>query len=250
MAGRGWKAHLKKRLRSLGLELQRYDLDGTYSKRRRRQLESERVDLVLDVGAHAGEFAQALRHGGYEGKIVSFEPIREHYERLEALAKADRDWSCQRTAIGDHSGEIEIYISGNDGFSSSVREMASAHETADPSSSYVGSEMVEVTTLDRLQGEILDPESRAFLKVDTQGFESEVLAGATEVLRSCRLVELELGFVELYKDQVLFQELVQRAHDAGFALTDLEPGFRDSRTKELLQMDALFIRSEIRGCQG
>lgn len=81
-----------------------------------------------------------------------------------------------------------------------------------------------------------------FLKVDTQGFESEVLAGATVMLARCRLVELELGLVELYKGQALFAELIERMGESGLYLTDLEPGFRDKRTGQLLQVDALFRR--------
>ena len=243
MAGDKPKRLLRNALRRAGFEIKKHDPEGTYAKRRQRLLESERVDLVLDVGAHAGEFGQALRHEGYKGRIVSFEPVRSHHERLQALAAADGNWTCRRAAVGDRSGEVEIHISGNDGFSSSVRKMAAVHEAADPSSSYVGSEMVEMTTLDRLVGEVLHPEDRAFLKVDTQGFESEVLAGAARALDSCHLVELELVLVELYDRQAQFAELVDQMLDRGFVLTDVESGFRDERTSQLLQIDGIFVRS-------
>jgi FkbM family methyltransferase len=200
------------------------------------------VDTVLDVGAHAGEFGQSLRHGGYGRRIVSLEPIGGLYRRLCAIVDADAAWTCKQLALGDRAGETQIHVSGNDGFSSSIREMASAHESANPSSAYVGSETVEVTTLDRLSEEVLDPPSRVFLKVDTQGYESEVIAGGGATLALCQLVELELGLVELYKGQALFGELVQRMEDEGFSLTDLEPGFRDLQTGQLLQVDALFLR--------
>lgn len=199
---------------------------------------------MLDVGAHAGEFGQSLRHGGYGMRIVSFEPVSSLYERLCTVAAADSAWSCNQVAVGDQPGETEIHVSGNDGFSSSIREMASTHEEAAPSSSYVRSEKVTVTTLDRLSKEVLASESRVFLKVDTQGYESEVLAGGTVTIGRCRLVELELGLVELYTGQALFGELVQQMEESGFSLTDLEPGFRDERSGRLLQVDALFLRND------
>lgn len=243
IAGGGLKRQVKAGLRGVGFELKRYDPEATYPKRRQRLLESERVDVVIDVGAHAGEFGQALRHDGYQGKIVSFEPISGLFERLEALTTADGSWACRRTAVGNQDGEIEIHVSGNDGFSSSVREMAAIHREANPMSSYVGSETVEITTLDRIRDEIVERDTRACLKVDTQGFESEVLAGATDVLKNCRVVELELGFAELYDGQPLFPDLLEEMNAQGFVLTDIEPGFKDAGTQRLLQVDGLFLRS-------
>lgn len=242
MATNKGKSMAKAMLRSAGFELQRNNPRGSYPKRRQLLLDAEEIDTVLDVGAHAGEFGQSLRHGGYDGRIVSFEPLTELHKRLCATAERDPDWTCRKLAIGDRTGGAEINISGNDGFSSSIRGMATAHEDAAPSSSYVGSEPVELTTLDRLSNEILEPSSRPFLKVDTQGYESEVLAGATDMLVRCPLVELELGLVELYSGQALFGELVEWMGKRGLVLTDLEPGFRDERTGQLLQVDALFLR--------
>jgi FkbM family methyltransferase len=242
MTGGGPRGLMKRALRRAGFEMRRYDPDGTYAKRRQNLLESEAVDLVIDVGAHAGEFGQSLRHWGYRRGIVSFEPLNEQYERLCAVAERDGDWTCKQLALGDRTGEVEIHVSGNDGFSSSVREMAPKHKAADPSSVYVASEATEITTLDLVGDKMLEPTSRVFLKVDTQGFESEVLAGATVMLARCRLVELELGLVELYTGQALFAELVERMGENGLYLTDLEPGFRNKRTGQLLQVDALFRR--------
>jgi FkbM family methyltransferase len=241
MASQKTKSTAKAVLRRAGFELQRYDAQGSYAKRRQLLLDLLDIDTVLDVGAHAGEFGQSLRHAGYERQIVSLEPVGDLYSRLQSVAGVDSAWTCKQVAVGDRAGDTEIHISGNDGFSSSIREMAAAHEAADPSSAYVGSEKVEVTTLDQLGEEALDPSSRLFVKVDTQGYESEVIAGGPATLARSLVVELELGLVELYKGQALFGDLVQRMHEAGFSLTDLEPGFRDLQTGQLLQVDALFV---------
>lgn len=240
MANSPIKTATKALVRRTGFEVQRQDPDGSYPKRRQSLIEDNGVGTVLDIGAHAGEFGESLRHHGYRGRIVSFEPVATQFERLRRVADADPAWSCRKVAVGDRTGEVEIHISGNDGFSSSIREMDARHEEADPASSYVGSETVEISTLDDEQAQSSDA-APFFLKVDTQGFESEVLAGGSKTLGRCAMVELELGLVELYSGQALFDELVSLMVAKGFVLNDIEPGFRDERSGQLLQVDALFV---------
>lgn len=241
MAG-GAKVQIKRALRNIGFELQRFDPDGSFAKRRQQLLESERVDLVIDVGAHAGEYAGSLRHGGYANRILSFEPQAQMFERLRGASSADPLWDCRNQAVGASPGSTTLHVSGNEGFSSSIRPMATIHEEAEPGSSYVDSETVTVVTLDEAIAETPEGSDRLMLKADTQGHESEVLAGAGATLNRCRLVELELVLVELYEGQALFAELVDQMLDRGFLLTDIESGFRDPRTSQLLQVDGLFIR--------
>ncbi|HEX6754035.1 MAG TPA: FkbM family methyltransferase [Solirubrobacterales bacterium] len=243
MAG-GPTAQIKKALRGVGFELQRFDPDGSFAKRRQRLLASERVDLVIDVGAHAGEYAGSLRHGGYGSRILSFEPQAQMFDRLREASSADPLWDCRNHAVGASRGSTTLHVSGNEGFSSSIRPMAAIHEEAEPESSYVDSESVSVVTLDEAIAEMPEGSDRLMLKVDTQGYESEVLAGAPATLRRCHLVELELVLVELYEGQALFAELVDQMADHGFLLTDIESGFRDPRTSQLLQVDGLFIRRD------
>lgn len=240
MAESSIKTATKALVRRTGFEVQRQDPGGSYPKRRQALIEGKGVNTVLDVGAHAGEFGESLRHHGYRGPIVSYEPVAAQFERLHRVADIDPAWNCRKVAVGDRVGEVEIHISGNDGFSSSIREMDARHEEADPASSYVGSETVAISTLDSEQASDSDS-APFFLKVDTQGFESEVLAGGSDTLGRCAMVELELGLVELYSGQALFDELVALMGSKGFVLNDVEPGFRDERSGQLLQVDALFV---------
>lgn len=244
MAGGGAKAQVKKALRAFGFDLQRFDPEGSFAKRRQRLIESERITDVIDVGAHAGEFASSMRHEGYQGRIISFEPQKQMFEKLRVAASPDSLWACRNQAVGAASSEMTLHVSGNDGFSSSIMPMATAHEEAEPTSSYVGSETVEVVALDEAIEEPARAGDRLMLKVDTQGYESEVLSGANAILRRCRLVELELVLVELYEGQALFEELVEQMSGHGFLLTDIESGFQDPRTAQLLQIDGLFIRAD------
>lgn len=232
----------KRALRRSGFELRRYRPGATYLARRMERIASESIDLVVDVGAHAGEYAGSLRHEGYDGPIVSFEPQKGMFERLAKAASGDALWECRRQAVGAAAGSMTLHIAGNDGFSSSLLPMTEAHQQGEPSSAYVGSEEVEVTTLDAALESNLEARNLC-LKIDVQGHEAEALAGGSSTLTRCKVIELELGLVELYEGQALFSDMVATLEQRGFMIADLEPGFSDHQTGQLLQVDALFIRA-------
>ena len=68
------------------------------------------VDCVIDVGAHEGEYAERLRAGGYEGEIVSFEPVPRAFAELERKAAADDGWSAHRLALGREDGTTTMNV--------------------------------------------------------------------------------------------------------------------------------------------
>lgn len=237
------KQAAKAGVRRLGFDLRRHDPDLTYADRRLGHLLSRRVSTVLDVGAHRGEYAQALRHRGYRGRIVSFEPVSAFFNELLGHTGDDELWDCHQLALGASEGTSTIHLSGNDGFSSSMMPMTEAHLAGEPSSAYIGEEKVSVAPLDTLLASV-PADGPMMLKIDSQGFEAEVLAGAEMTLGKCQILELELAFLELYEGQPLFNDLVSSMEALGFVLADLEPGFRSQESGRLLQADGLFLRSE------
>lgn len=236
------KALLKRALTRLDVHAgsHRNTLAGT----REAILRGGGVDLVIDVGAHAGEYGKSLRAAGYAGEIASFEPVGRHFERLLAASAGDTAWSCHNRAAGGRSGTSEINVSGNDGFSSSLLAMEDAHKQAVTDSLYERTETIEIARLDDELAGFSTSTRHAYLKVDTQGFEHEVIAGASAVLPGCAAVELELSLTPLYEGQLLIGEMIERMRGQGFCPTHLEPEFVDPRSGELLQVNGLFQPSE------
>jgi FkbM family methyltransferase len=66
------------------------------------------INCVLDVGANKGQYGRRLRRAGYQGRIVSFEPVREFLPTLRDLASKDPDWHVFEVALGDADTELEI----------------------------------------------------------------------------------------------------------------------------------------------
>jgi|HubBroStandDraft_1064217.scaffolds.fasta_scaffold00062_25 FkbM family methyltransferase len=229
--------------RSLGLELRRFAPVSSYTAQLKAMLSWHRVDLIFDVGANTGQFGRELRRQvGFTGRIVSFEPTSAAHERLSAQAGKDPLWDvAPRVAIGAQEGMVTINVACNS-VSSSVLPMLENHARAAPDSLYTDTETVRLATLDSLTAGYFVRKSSAFLKVDTQGYESEVLKGAPLTLARVIGVQLELSLIPLYTGQLLMPELLEFMREAGFDLWAITPAFTDPRNGRLLQVDAAFFR--------
>ncbi len=175
-------------------------------------LKSRNVDLVLDVGANRGQYAQEIRKLGYQGRIHSFEPISAVHEKLAALAAHDPLWTSSKCAVGANAGTAEINISQNSVYSS-IRSQTPMGAEFSRKSVVVSTEVVDVVTLAHFAD---DPANAIFLKIDTQGFEREVLEGVGGMMQKCVGVQLELPAAHLYKDVWSFAEAVQYMDRIGF----------------------------------
>lgn len=229
--------------RSTTIEITRPYSERGWKRQFVKQLEKRQVDTVLDVGANSGQYALDLRMAAYKGRIISFEPLSQPFLILERNASKDPLWDCRQCALGDCDGTIRINVAGNSGASSSVLPMLKSHRDAFPPANYIGTEDVPICQLDSLATRLMDPNAVAFLKIDVQGFEKQVIKGGQSILNN-RVVglQLELSFLPLYEGGMLIREALDLAYSFGFTLTELVPGFRDPRDGRLLQADGIFLR--------
>ena len=237
------KNSLKKALNAAGIEAHRFSPSSSKLARLMASLRTFNIDLVIDVGANDGQFSLELRAGGYSGQIVSVEPMTSAHERLSDLSQGDSAWHVHpRCAVGDKTDVIELNIAGNS-VSSSVLPMLASHSNAAPESAYRGKETVPLTTLDLILPKYLGQSNAPLLKIDTQGYEWQVLLGAKEMIPKVRGVLMEVSLIPLYDGQHLWQESISQLEAEGFVLWALEPVFIDHSNGRTLQMDALFFRA-------
>jgi FkbM family methyltransferase len=225
----------------LGFDLVPYDIERFPELRRPQLLRARQIDLVLDVGANEGHYGEALRSGGYAGRIVSFEPLSSARPELERRATTASGWETLPFALGDTAGTRVFHVAGNS-VSSSLLPMAARHLGSAPESAYVSEESVDVRRLDDVAPDVIRPGERVWLKVDAQGFELPILRGAEQTLERVEVVETELSLVELYEGQALFGDMLDHLTSRGFGALSLEPLFCDPLTGELLQVDGVFAR--------
>jgi FkbM family methyltransferase len=238
--------HLKDTLRSLaeatGLELRKTSVYTSQKLRHQLLFSQLPIDLVLDVGANTGQFVHQCRAAGYKGEIISFEPSAAAHAGLLQSAAPDPFWTvADRMALGAKTGEVEINIAANS-YSSSILPMLDSHLAAAPHSAYLQKEKVPLRRLDDIVPSNT-PGRHIFLKLDVQGYESHVLAGATQLLNHTLALQLEMSLLPLYEGETLMPQMHAAMTAKGFDLWDLEPSFRDPATGRLLQIDAIFLQS-------
>ena len=201
--------------------------------------------MIFDVGANSGQFAQGVRGAGYNGHLISFEPLSDAHAALAASAAEDPLWDVvDRCAVGASDGSAEINVAGNS-YSSSLLPMLRLHRDAAPESAYRGTETTPVVTLDSfIEQTFTDPTMSIGLKIDTQGYEAQVLAGLDRQAHRVKVVVCEMSLLPLYDGAPTMPELCHLLSAMGFRCVALGPEFEDPRSGDLLQVDGVFVRKE------
>lgn len=234
-------------LAPLGVEIVRSELlqrqfRDTADGRLQAALHRHGIELVIDIGANVGQFAAGLLRDGYRGHIVSVEPLPDAHALLCKAAAAHPRWTvAEPMALGPSAGTVMLQVAGNS-VSSSVLPMLERHVAAAPESRPAGTVAVTQDTVDAVFAERVEG-TRTLIKIDTQGYEREVLLGAPRCLQSVDLVLMELSVVRLYEGQWLWLEAIQFMREHRFDLVFLLPDFADPGTGQVLQYNGLFRRA-------
>lgn len=238
------RTFLKQQLRRIGLEVNRFNAAGSFTARRQRMLAHADVDLVLDAGASDGGFAMELRATGYNGRILSFEPLEEPFRSLQSKAKRDNAWDVFQYALGNQPGMISMNIAKDDKCSSLLNPLE--RQTQVYSGAQTASEtIVEMKRLRDLYGIEFRSGKHTFLKIDTQGYEGHVIDGAGEVLDEMVGIQAELSLVPLFEGGESYSRLFTELERRKFQPVMLEPVFIDPKTEQTLQIDAVFFREDL-----
>jgi FkbM family methyltransferase len=206
-------------------------------------LAAREVELVLDVGANVGAFGRLLRDAGYRGRIASFEPVAAPFEELSVAAANDPLWSVHRVALGRESGTRTINVMAKTA-QSSFHEANSLGRALIPTLQTAYTEQVEVRRLDEIFAEVAAPASRprTYLKMDTQGWDLEVLAGAGGCLDAIVALQSELAVRPLYDGMPTWLEALTELDRLGFTPTGLYPVGRDPEWR-ILEYDCVMARA-------
>lgn len=202
----------------------------------------EGIDTVIDAGAHHGSFAMLFSYVIPSAEIICFEPVVATFEVLQKETKNNPRIHAFCMGLGSQSGKATMNVSELDQ-ASSLLPMTETHKELWPSSAKSKSCEVQVVTLDEFSrqhpvtGEI-------FLKADIQGFELEMLNGASALLGRVRVLRLELSFVPLYVGAPSFSDVCVFLEKAGFSILSMAGTVKASSRRVPVQGDFFFVRSK------
>lgn len=240
--------------RSLGVTISRLPSTppNQHSDRALRRLRPwSSQDVVFDVGANDGRTILRIQDQLSSPRIFAFEPVSATHRKLVERTSHLENVQCFQLALGERPGRQAIHLNEIDAMSSFSPKWGNS----------AGTEMVEITTIDRFMAEH-EVDFIHYLKIDTEGYELEVLKGAQEALAASRIaiLQVEVGFDQTEHDFVSLEQARRHLAPLGYLLYGIfNQCSRKARIPEfwtagqlardaaeaLVYCDALFIRAEM-----
>jgi len=184
-----------------------------------------RVDCVFDVGANIGQYAQKLREIGFQGRIISFEPVPEAAAALARLARTDNLWDVRVLALDSTRREVDFNVMEGNQFSSLHEPDHSSTDAFIGVNKVTRQLSIETQTLAELFPALQDEFGfeRPFLKMDTQGNDVAVVKGAGQCARQFVGLQSELAMTTLYAGTHDYHQALEYYKSLGFKLSGLIP---------------------------
>lgn len=202
------------------------------------------IDVVLDVGANNGQFGLELRGEGYKGEIHSFEPVHKTFENLCQTCLNDEKWFAHKIALGRTLGKETVHIAESSDLSSFLVPNDFGKEKYEQINTSQ-TEQVDVSTVDHyLATEIANVKERnILLKMDTQGYDLEVFAGALNSLDYIDCILSEISLIPIYSEMPHYLQSLKMYEEHGFVVTGM---YSISRKRDLsvVEMDCYMLNTK------
>jgi len=208
--GRKSMQFLNNILLSLTLNAKGYKNYGNFnSTGEKKFIKKIRNDLsfCIDIGANVGKYTELLLEET-EAKVISFEPLEQAFHDLKKIELENSDrLKVFNYAIGEKNETLDL------NYSNSKSEKASFTKHLDKLSFYEFHKNKKVKTkilsLDYFVKEnlgLVDLKKIDLIKIDTEGFELEVIKGAQETIKSMspKYIQLEFNWHQLFKQQNMY----------------------------------------------
>lgn len=226
------KASVKRAIRWAGYDIRRIDDSSTMEAALRRVSAALTISTVIDIGASDGRWSEVAMRYYPRAEYLLFEAqATVHEASLKEMASRHARLHYVLAAAGDHDGTI--HFDASDAFGGAASERAFEQHDR----------LVPMTTVDA-EVEHLQLEGPFLLKLDTHGFEREVLQGATDVLTRTALLIVEAYNFELRSGSLRFHELCGHLDGLGFRTVDVVDTLRRPSDGFLWQFDLVFARHD------
>ena len=191
-------------------------------------------DCIIDLGAAYGDFTRMAARIVPEARFLLFEPLEEYTTPLRRVLSEVPNCHLVMAAAADTPGSMIIHVH-DDLFGSSLMD-----EWDEPAGVNGTPREVPVTTVD-LEVAKLGWPGDIWCKIDVQGAELKVLAGAEETLRRTALLVVETNLFNTFTDGPLAGEVIAHMTERGFVLYDIAGFLYRPLDGALMQLDLVFV---------
>lgn len=186
-----------------------------FYRKYREAIEGSRIELmpaeslsslkcVVDVGANLGKWSIGIALLTKAQQIIAYEPIPRVFRHLQENTKNYSQIRCVQSAVGSMSDQVKMTTY-------QMHQLSSVLPIRDEARAIHGIQrdkgkdiLVPMTTLDE---DLQAYDEISLLKVDVQGYEPEVFAGARSVLRRTRILMAEVTYSPYYRGDLQFENL-------------------------------------------
>lgn len=213
-----------------------------YTRRLQGLFQHFGITSVIDVGANAGQFRDQMRHEvGFTGPIFSFEPDPVLAAGLLQRAVEDPAWIIFSMALGAEAGMMPFNVMRNPVFNSFYEPTAEQVGEYERGNVVLRTVEVPVRSLDAMAAFFPDL-SHTYFKVDTQGFDLEVLKGGCGVVRQVPALQTEISLHQQYAGGPSMHNSVEAFGKLGFAIADLFLVSTDGNHRAV-EFDCVMVRN-------
>ena len=235
------KKSIKNVIKKLGYQLFRrfyYDFDSDESIRKILSIANilPKDILVFDVGANVGQSVDRFRKYLPDAVIYSFEPSPSTFSILRIKKVLDKNLHCFNFGLGAYERVATFFNNPDSGSNSFYKlniesaafklgattlALKNQNKTTPKHSIDFNSAIkCDIKTINSICAE-LNITHIEVLKIDTQGFESEVLKGASKILKNVLIVEAEVMFAGTYEKSSSFSDIETTLQEYGFVLWEI-----------------------------
>jgi FkbM family methyltransferase len=154
------------------------------------------LKYIVDVGANVGQWSAMLLDCVAPEKLVMVEPGPAAFTLLRQRFGENPLVELHNVAIGDKETTAKLQITRDTTGASLLKPREEMRDLIGSNWTVTSEEKVPVTTLDRLLAGLSEV---SLLKIDVQGYEMNVLAGAAQTLRKTRFLLVELNYMPHYE---------------------------------------------------
>ena len=168
-----------------------------------RIIQSE-LNLCLDIGANIGNYSRFLLENS-KTKVIAFEPLQGAFLALKKTQLQFNDrLEIFNFAIGNENTEKEIYFSNDKSEKASFN--LDVNQLSFVKNSNQFSQSVKIKKMDDLNI-LKDLQSIDLIKIDTEGYEMEVIKGGLNLINRVKpkFIQLEFNWHQLLNNQTIYQ---------------------------------------------